>query len=121
MPCKHKFRLFLIISIFIVCNFDFQQVTQRGISVVIRDPQSQSLLNLYEDSWALLIGINNYQNAPRLGYAVQDAQSINNLLTRKFGFSPENITLLTNAQATRDGIRLAFSNLSRKVGQNDRD
>ena len=37
----------------------------------------------YTDSWALLIGINQYQNLTHLNYAVADAERMNKLLTEK--------------------------------------
>ena len=44
-----------------------------------------SSLEFYENSYAVLIGINNYvsEDIPDLGYAVEDAESISNLLISK--------------------------------------
>ena len=39
-----------------------------------------STKDIYENSWALIIGIDKYQNVQGLDYAVKDAQSIQNLL-----------------------------------------
>ncbi len=39
---------------------------------------------LYRESWALVIGVNDYQYWPRLNYAVNDAQSIEHTLINKF-------------------------------------
>ena len=47
-------------------------------------------IDIYNNSWAVIIGINNYKNAPLLNYAVQDAESISNLLVTQFKF-PESI------------------------------
>ncbi|MFP2925320.1 polysaccharide deacetylase family protein, partial [Pyxidicoccus sp. 3LG] len=60
--------------------------------------------NLYRESWAVVIGINDYQKWPKLSYAVNDAQGVKELLVRRFRFKPENITLLLDEEATRERI-----------------
>ena len=35
---------------------------------------------VYDNNWALVVGINIYQNAPDLSYAVEDALAIKNML-----------------------------------------
>jgi hypothetical protein len=62
----------------------------------------------YENSWALVIGINNYQTAPPLGYARQDAEAIYEVLVSRFGFPKENVTILTDQSASREGILKSF-------------
>ncbi|MDP7465281.1 MAG: caspase family protein [Candidatus Marinimicrobia bacterium] len=47
---------------------------------------AQEEINFYADSWALLIGINNYQNEPHLNYAVADAERMRRLLNEKLDF-----------------------------------
>jgi uncharacterized caspase-like protein len=59
---------------------------------------------LYRDSHALIIGIDRYTQWPTLQYAVRDAKAIQETLLTRFGFKPENITLLADAQATRANI-----------------
>ena len=65
-----------------------------------------SNLEFYENSYAILIGINNYasDDIKDLGYAVEDAESIANLLISKLGYNEENIQLLLNEDATRINI-----------------
>jgi hypothetical protein len=55
----------------------------------------------YRKSWAVLIGINEYQQWPKLQYAVNDAQAVEKLV-RGLGFD-EVITIL-DAQATQQHI-----------------
>ena len=50
------------------------------------------------------MGINDYQNWPKLRYAVNDANGIEETLVTKFGFKRENIRKLTNGDATRQRI-----------------
>lgn len=62
----------------------------------------------YADSWALVIGINDYAHWPRLQYASNDAQAMRKTLIERFGFAAERVLLLENGDATRNGILAAF-------------
>ena len=76
----------------------------------------------YADSWAVIIGINDYQHArvPKLRYAVNDAQAVEQALLAQ-GFRRDRIVALVDAQATKSRIeRLLGDELRRKVGPNDR-
>lgn len=53
---------------------------------------------------ALLIGIDKYQKVNDLRGAVNDVRRMHYVLTNKFGLDKENVHVLTNEQATRDGI-----------------
>ena len=59
---------------------------------------------LYRNSWAVIIGINDYEHWPKLRYAVNDANGIEEALVSKFGFKKENIRKLVNGEATRQRI-----------------
>jgi hypothetical protein len=75
----------------------------------------------YENSWALVIGINTYHKAPPLDYARRDAEEVASVLERSFNFPKSNITLLLDEDASRNTIMtkfLTFANGS--VTQNDR-
>ena len=67
---------------------------------------------IYENSWALVIGINDYQTAPALGYARQDAEAVYELLVSRFDFPRENVTILTDQSASREGILKSFLHFS---------
>lgn len=58
----------------------------------------------YRESWAAVIGIDNYQKWPRLRYAANDAAGIRDTLIQKYKFKPENVFMLLNDQATRQNI-----------------
>lgn len=58
----------------------------------------------YRESWAAVIGIDNYQKWPRLRYAANDAAGIRDTLIQKYKFKPENVFLLLNEEATRQNI-----------------
>ena len=79
-----------------------------------------STSNIYEDSWALIIGIDRYQNVQGLDYAVKDAESIQNIIVDLLDFSKDNITILKNEEATKTRIIQEFSNITKKAEVNDR-
>jgi peptidoglycan/xylan/chitin deacetylase (PgdA/CDA1 family)/tetratricopeptide (TPR) repeat protein len=64
----------------------------------------QARTPLYRESWAVVVGIDNYRNWPKLSHAANDARAVRDLLVRKHAFKPENVTLLLNEEATRDRI-----------------
>lgn len=76
----------------------------------------------YQNSWAVVIGINDYQKWPKLQYAAHDADAIKTALTDKFGFAAEHVITLSNAEATRTNILSAFNTRlgGGKLGKNDR-
>lgn len=60
--------------------------------------------NLYNNQWALVIGVNEYEQWPKLQYAVNDAEGVADMLHKKLGFPKEQVLTLTNEQATRANI-----------------
>jgi peptidoglycan/xylan/chitin deacetylase (PgdA/CDA1 family)/uncharacterized caspase-like protein len=74
--------------------------TPRGIAA----PARVAAPAPYRESWAVLIGIDDYAKWPKLRYAVNDATAIRDLLIRRYQFKPENIFLLLDREATREKI-----------------
>jgi formylglycine-generating enzyme required for sulfatase activity len=77
---------------------------------------------LYANSWAVVIGINDYAHprVPRLRYAVNDARAIEAALLGQ-GFRRDRIVTLLDAQATKSRIETVLGDdLRQKVGANDR-
>lgn len=62
----------------------------------------------YGNSWAIVVGIDDYAKWPRLQYAVRDARAVREMLIQKFGFSADHVVTLENGEATRAGILAAF-------------
>jgi peptidoglycan/xylan/chitin deacetylase (PgdA/CDA1 family)/uncharacterized caspase-like protein len=78
---------------------------------------------LYRESWAVIIGIDKYQQWPKLQYAVNDAQAIREILINKYRFKTENIHMLLNDAATREQILSVLGDTmgnSEKVKKDDR-
>ena len=76
--------------------------------------------DIYDDSWAVIIGIDNYENATNLDYAVEDAEAVKDMLVSKFDYKEENIKLLLNEEANRTNIVNVISDVSLQAGENDR-
>ena len=73
------------------------------------------------NKWALLIGIDQYLRPyiSRLHGCVNDAELMSRILQDNFGFPAENITLLRDDQATRDGILAALAGIVDRAGGDD--
>jgi len=68
-------------------------------------------------SWAVVIGIDDYEHAPRLHYAVADATAMARLLAQR-GYQ---VAALYNRQATKDAIEEELGDkLLDRVGEHDR-
>jgi len=76
----------------------------------------------YENSWAIVVGIDEYTHWPRLEYASRDAQAVADTLTGQFGFPSSQVIVLKNQQATRNNILAAFHDrlADERTGKNDR-
>ena len=76
--------------------------------------------DIYDNSYALIIGINEYEHVDKLNYAVQDAEAIKNLLVSNFNFPKEHIIMLTDKEATLDNIRTKLFEVATSVNEKDR-
>ena len=76
--------------------------------------------DIYDNSWAVIIGIDKYKYSDQLNYAVKDAEAVKDMLITKFQFPEENIRYLVNEQATLSEIKLALDYISTSAGENDR-
>ncbi len=75
----------------------------------------------YDQSWALIVGINQYVHCAPLGFARQDAEAVATALERSCGFDPSRITVLTDHAANRNSIWRAYMAMTtERVSENDR-
>ncbi|MRW90437.1 polysaccharide deacetylase family protein [Duganella sp. FT80W] len=72
------------------------------------EPEKIAVSTGYANSYAVVIGINDYQKWPKLQYAVQDAKAIRETLVNRFGFDSERVFTLSNGEATRNNILAVF-------------
>ena len=61
---------------------------------------------IYDNSYALIIGIDKYENVQPLNYAVKDAETIQDILVNTFDFPKDNVRLLKNEEATLINIKM---------------
>lgn len=71
------------------------------------------------DYWALLIGIDRYQNVPPLETAVRDVLGVRQALIERYGFQPDRMIQLTDAQATRTNIEQELYRLGQLAKADD--
>jgi hypothetical protein len=60
------------------------------------------------DAVAIVIGVQHYKNLPHASYAVNDANQFKEHAVRYLGVKPENVKLLTDTNANRADLLLAF-------------
>lgn len=101
----------LILDKLVADGYQFAAWDGTGFSVTAgaaTQAQQQTVTTGYANSWAIVIGINDYAQWPKLQYAVNDAESVRQTLIERFGFSAERVTLLKNGEATRNRILATF-------------
>jgi peptidoglycan/xylan/chitin deacetylase (PgdA/CDA1 family)/TolA-binding protein len=76
-------------------------------------PSPPPAVEPYRESWAAVIGIDDYSNWQKLQYAVHDATGVKDLLVQKYNFKPDHIFTLLDKEATRQNI---LSLLGDKLG-----
>lgn len=100
----------LILDRLVADGYRFAAWDGTGFSVV--DGQGvaakQTVTTGYANSWAVVIGINDYAKWPKLQYAVNDAQSMRQTLIERFGFASERVITLKDGEATRNRILATF-------------
>ncbi len=69
---------------------------------------SAAAAGAYRESWAMVVGIDDYTRWPKLSYAVRDAHAVRETLIQKLGFAADHVVSLDNREATRVGILGAF-------------
>jgi hypothetical protein len=87
------------------------------------EPEKQESPTHVRKKWALVIGIDQYQDerVPRLNFAVKDSQDFEEFLKDPEGgrFDPANIIHLVDQKATLTGIRQALGKLRAQVQKDD--
>lgn len=109
-----KLRFFcLLVALFLATTSSvFAKQPQRGMSVV---PDS----NVWGNYYALIIGINDYKEWPRLQTAVKDATAIRDTLVARYGFDKQNVILRTDQIASRLQIIHDLRYLAQSMGKDD--
>ncbi|MGC3980935.1 MAG: polysaccharide deacetylase family protein [Steroidobacteraceae bacterium] len=84
-----------------------------GKQFVAAEPSDAELAHFsvsadYGDSWAVVIGIDDYNKWPKLQYATRDAEAVRDEMIQHFGFNSDHVFTLLNGQATRSAILNVF-------------
>ena len=95
-------------------------LVQAGDETGFTAENSRFLADLYSDSWAVIIGINDYKHMPKLNYAVNDAVDIKEMLISKYNFKADHIKMILNDEASKNNITQSFHQLLKKAGEKDR-
>lgn len=77
----------------------------------------------YRESWAVVIGIDDYAHWPKLSYAARDADGVAQLLIGKYGFKADHVLRLADGEATRERILTLLGDTladPKKVARDDR-
>ena len=121
---RHYIRALLSIILFsIFLSAASFAAETRGLSVVAKDPASgrQGEVRLYNKTYAVIIGIDRYQNLPadrQLQNAVKDAKGVEEILRKNYQF--DKIITLNNEQATKDRImEVLTEELPAQMGEQD--
>lgn len=94
--------------------------SQRGVTIQERGQPSDIVVE--GNYWAFIIGINDYANLPadkQLEAARPDAQSVAEILQKKYGFAQERIISLYDKEATRKNILGRLRTLSKTLSEKD--
>lgn len=73
----------------------------------------------YDEKFAIIIGINNYESAGPLEYAENDAKLVKDTLISKYSYKEENIILLLNENATKKNILDKYNAYIDNIGKDD--
>lgn len=69
--------------------------------------------------WALIVGIDAYQQWPRLQTAVHDAVELKEVLEQDYGFPSQQVVLRTNEEATLSRLMLDLRQMAERMGPDD--
>jgi hypothetical protein len=94
----------------------FTMVRQAGTVVVARQ-ETQAPAPTKGKNYALIIGINTYENIPPLKTAVNGAREVGKVLREEYGFEVRSIL---DAKATRTAIMKELNDLKNRLNPEDR-
>lgn len=80
----------------------------KSLAVPVLDRYFQALAQPGGRKLALLVGINQYPHTTALNGCVTDVELQRELLIHRFGFNANDVLTLTDSQATRENIEIAF-------------
>ena len=106
----------LVILMLLASSLSSLARDQRGIGVRKTGRAGDALWGKYH---ALIVGINAYEEWRPLKTAVKDAQSLKEILIRRYGFLEKSVILRTDGRATRRRLIGDLRNLASSLGSKD--
>ena len=111
----NRIKIIVLVQLFL-----FMPFIKAKPNTNFNEDSAHFLANLYLDSWAVIIGINDYEHMPNLNYAVNDAVDIKEMLISKYNFKEDHIKIILNEEATKNNIIEGFHQLLQKSKDKDR-
>lgn len=111
-----RYKLFLLCLLLLLNGIALAQPGEKG--TVVKNTQPLPTLG---NTWAVVIGISDYQNIQKLNFADRDAQAFYQYLrTPQVNVPEKNIRMILNKEATSVNIFGALDWLLESVKENDR-
>jgi uncharacterized caspase-like protein len=111
-----KLIFFTVLLCFFAFPLDAFSAETRGIEITSPDLQGSVYLGNY---YALIIGINNYEEWSPLKTATKDARALEQILIERYGFKKDMVVLRTDDGATRHRLIGDLRNLASRLGRQD--
>jgi uncharacterized caspase-like protein len=112
---RYRVAYLFVVLLLIIIPSVFAQSPQRGVSIA-PNLSNTGTWGVYH---ALIIGINDYKEWPRLQTAVKDATVIRDTLVSRYGFDKKNVILRTDRKASRHQITRDLRYLAKSMRKND--
>ena len=72
-----------------------------------------------DHAYAVIVGVEDYRDLPKVDYARRDAEMVKAYLTKSLGYREQNIVMLLNDRVTKSDLEARFEKwLPKQVGEN---
>jgi PBP1b-binding outer membrane lipoprotein LpoB len=72
-----------------------------------------------DHAYAVIVGVEDYRDLPKVDYAKRDAEMVKSYLTKALGYREQNVVMLLNDRVTKSDLEARFEKwLPRQVGEN---
>jgi PBP1b-binding outer membrane lipoprotein LpoB len=72
-----------------------------------------------DHAYAVIVGVEEYRDLPKVDYARRDAEMVRAYLTKSLGYREQNVVMLLNDRVTKSDLEARFEKwLPRQVGEN---
>jgi PBP1b-binding outer membrane lipoprotein LpoB len=72
-----------------------------------------------DHAYAVIVGVEDYRDLPKVDYAKRDAEMVKAYLTKSLGYREQNVVMLLNDRVTKSDLEARFEKwLPKQVGEN---